>query len=280
MPTYNLWPNTNGPSESAQDAQAVNLATEISITETCTATGLRFWRSNTDITGAVTGRLWHITGTGTGEAVAGSDVSFSLSGTGWQTANFTSPIPLTSGQKYKAAIHYPNFFPLTSAYWNNGAGSLGITNGPLTAPNSTNATDGQGSFSNGALTVYPGSGSVSQTNYWSDLTVTTDELEATEDPSTYITRQERAIHNIALVANTVTVISFEDDVATVEIVNMTGTAPVYITLDEETDPTVAGKNTWLLPAAICSIRLDPTRDIPTLVKLISPGTPTVSVSRV
>ncbi|MBP2341105.1 hypothetical protein JOF41_007359 [Saccharothrix coeruleofusca] len=93
-----------------------------------------------------------------------------------------------------------------------------------------------------------------------------------------IAADEQGIHNITLTAGVVDTVTFADDVTEVEIVNMTGTAAVYFTVDGTT-PTVAGRKTRLLPAAVTSVEIEPTTSGPTVVKLISPGTPTISVAR-
>ncbi|GAA0632324.1 hypothetical protein GCM10010174_61710 [Kutzneria viridogrisea] len=85
-------------------------------------------------------------------------------------------------------------------------------------------------------------------------------------------------HNLTLTANTVTEVDFADDVDTVEVLS-DGTAPVYVTVDGSS-PTVGGANCYLLPAAIGAKELHPPTAGGTVVKLISAGTPTVSVAKV
>lgn len=169
---YRLWPATDGPAESVTDGAAINLATEIAPSAAVNATALHFWRGNLDVTGVITGRLWEVTGVGTGIAVAGSDVAFDIgSTTGWKTATFTSPIPLDSTKRYAAVVHFPDRWCRTASYWDSGAGGSGIVNGPLRAFSNADAVGGQGKFSSGAITVYPAI-SGGGTNYWIDVTVT------------------------------------------------------------------------------------------------------------
>ncbi len=67
----------------------------------------------------------------------------------------------------------------------------------------------------------------------------------------------------------------------VEVVNVTGTAAVYFTTDGTTAPTVGGTNCYVLPAAICALKVpDETPGATSTVKLISTGTPGVSVRAV
>lgn len=65
--------------------------------------------------------------------------------------------------------------------------------------------------------------------------------------------------------------------AQVRVTNVSGTAAVYFTVDGST-PTVGGQGCYVLPAAMCSLRVaDKTPGPTSSVNLISAGTPTVSV---
>ncbi len=80
-----------------------------------------------------------------------------------------------------------------------------------------------------------------------------------------------------LVADTVTTITFDANFGRVEVLNVDGAAAVYFRVDG-TAPTVAGAGSHVLPAAIGSLEIaDQTSGQNTVVKLISAGTPKVSV---
>lgn len=79
-----------------------------------------------------------------------------------------------------------------------------------------------------------------------------------------------------LVASTVTTLTFNVDFNRVEVLNVDGAAEVYFTMDG-TAPTVGGTGCHVLPAAIASCEAEPTTSGATVVKLISSGTPKVSV---
>lgn len=86
-----------------------------------------------------------------------------------------------------------------------------------------------------------------------------------------------ARHNIVMVANTEDKVIFFDNPSEVEIVT-DGTAKIYVTTDGSA-ATVGGDNTHIVPAIAGAKTLrhwDPTA----AVRLISPGTPTISVTRV
>ncbi len=64
--------------------------------------------------------------------------------------------------------------------------------------------------------------------------------------------------------------------STAEVTNMDGTAEVYFTADGST-PTVGGDNCIALPAAIGSVEVKEEISGDAVIKLISAGTPKVSV---
>jgi hypothetical protein len=175
MGTFRIWPATNGPFTSANDGQPLNLATEFYVTQTCWATAVLFWRGDTNVLGPILGRLWRVDSGTTGSAVPGTDVTFVLNGTGWQTATFSAPVQLVANQRYRTGIVVPGNFSATAGYWNpGGAGETGFTNGALKAPSNGPNPDQsgtQGSFIAGATYTYPTS-NFQGGNYWVDVTVT------------------------------------------------------------------------------------------------------------
>lgn len=83
--------------------------------------------------------------------------------------------------------------------------------------------------------------------------------------------------HFTLTANTVQTVTFTENFGRIEVLNVDGAAAVYVSNDG-TDPTVAGTGYNVLPAVIGSVELpDATAGIVTVVKLISAGTPKVSV---
>jgi hypothetical protein len=88
---------------------------------------------------------------------------------------------------------------------------------------------------------------------------------------------DRAKH-ATLVASTVDTVTLGRDFNEVEILNRDGTAAIYFTVDGST-PTVGGDNALVIPAVIGSVT-ESTLDISgtNVVKLISAGTPSYSVT--
>ena len=84
-----------------------------------------------------------------------------------------------------------------------------------------------------------------------------------------------------LTATTVATITLDKDYEHLEVLNVTGTDAVYFAFGTTT-PTVAGDTCQVLPACINSLTVQPrqlghTAGTNTAVKLISAGTPTISV---
>lgn len=85
------------------------------------------------------------------------------------------------------------------------------------------------------------------------------------------------VRHVTLVASTVSTVNLTTNAGRIEVVNVDGAAAVYFTTDGS-DPTVAGDDTHVLPAAVSGVEVDDeTAGTTSTVKLISSGTPTVSV---
>lgn len=173
MTDYQIWPATSGPGSSFPDA-SVNLATEFFVSTNAWVKAIRFWRADTNVTGTVQGRVWQAINSTSGTAVAGTDVTFTLVGTGWQQADIVTPVPITAGVRYKVACLFPSGYSATGDYWSSGPGGAGITNGILTAPNQAGSVGGstQGCFAYNVALTYPDNGSPNAGNYWVDVVVT------------------------------------------------------------------------------------------------------------
>lgn len=87
------------------------------------------------------------------------------------------------------------------------------------------------------------------------------------------------VHEKKLTASTVDTVTFAAaDVAEVEVIT-DGSADVYVTFGASKTPTVAGTQCWRIPAGSVSAVIEPRTSGPTVVKLISAGTPFYSVAR-
>jgi hypothetical protein len=130
--------------------------------------------------------LWTSTGTGTGAYVTGSKVTSGTFVQGWNFVACSSPIPLTSGQEYRAVkttdrgATGSNSYTAVSHFFDTGPGVAGSVNGPLTifarngaATNPEPAGDGQMVFASGRsdVTLYYPVTEFNQTWYGMDVQV-------------------------------------------------------------------------------------------------------------
>lgn len=89
---------------------------------------------------------------------------------------------------------------------------------------------------------------------------------------------DRAVHDVALVANTELVVEFGYPVNAVEVLS-DGAADIYLTTDG-TPATVEGGNCERIPAGGTNAgTIDAPYGMDTTVRLISAGTPSVSITR-
>lgn len=89
---------------------------------------------------------------------------------------------------------------------------------------------------------------------------------------------EWGVHGLTLEPGTITEIHFDDDAPEIEVLSHDGAAAVYFTTDGTT-PQIEGRACRVIPASISSATVQPPTAGPTVVKLISAGSPKVSVTR-
>jgi hypothetical protein len=126
-----------------------------------TVTGIRFYKT-TGNTGTHQGLLYNSTGTLLAQVTFASETA-----SGWQQANFSTPVSITAGQTYVAAyFSSAGFYSSSDAYF-----TTATVSGPLTAL--ADGTDGtNGVYVYGSAPAFPGN-SFQSSNYWVDLIFTT-----------------------------------------------------------------------------------------------------------
>ncbi len=117
-----------------------------------TISAIRFYKGSSN-TGTHTAHLWTSTGTLLASATFPGETS-----SGWQQANFTSPVPISADVGYVASYHTPGNYSADSNYF-----SAARTVGPLTAPASGNRL-----YTYGTGVVFPSS-TFSGSNYYVDV---------------------------------------------------------------------------------------------------------------
>ena len=158
-----IWPGTAVPSvASANDPSSVNLGVKFTADTDGSITGIRFYKGAGN-TGTHVGSLWTSTGTLLGQVTFTSE-----SATGWQEADFSSPIPVTAGTTYVASYFAPNggysYDPAAFA-------SVGVDSPPLHVPQSSAVSGGNGVYLYGGSPAFP-TDTYNATNYWIDVVFT------------------------------------------------------------------------------------------------------------
>lgn len=200
--TYRLWPGKldANPGTTLDAAVAYSVATEIRLSQACTLNRIWYYSPSGSASLATSARVWRVTGVNSGTSVAATaSPSWSgAAGSGWVSCSFTG-VTLQPGT-YKVSVYNSaggsgawSAKDASSSYWATGAGSAGITNGPLYAPQLASASPayeyngnagGNPPYSNG--TQEPGQCTFAQgsdtypylyvdtlaQNYWVDMEVT------------------------------------------------------------------------------------------------------------
>ena len=107
------------------EGQPVTLGLRFHATRSGTITGVRFYK-NAQNTGTHVGRLWAADGQLLATATFAGETA-----SGWQTASFPTPVPVTAGTTYVVSYHTP-----TGNYSadNDTFAGRSVTSGPLDRP--------------------------------------------------------------------------------------------------------------------------------------------------
>lgn len=174
---YQLWPSQPYAINYALDAASnFTLGTEIVLAQSCALNKIWFYSPATVTQLPTRCGVWTVPG---GTLYPGTDQpspSWSgAAGSGWISQSY-SGVVLPAG-KYRVSVFNGAGVPAvwsadTSVYWSTGPGGSGITNGPLSAPNSASAdSPGQSAYHQGAVFVAPDT-NTGPFNYWVDVQVT------------------------------------------------------------------------------------------------------------
>ncbi|WP_245279205.1 DUF4082 domain-containing protein [Mesorhizobium loti] len=138
------------------DTSPVELGMKFSASTSGSVTGVSFYKGAQN-TGTHTGSLWTSTGTRLATATFTNETS-----SGWQTANFSSAVPITAGTTYIISYHTSGHYSANNNYFTNT-----VTTGSLTAPSSA-SSGGNGVYAYGSASAFPTS-SFNSSNYWVDV---------------------------------------------------------------------------------------------------------------
>jgi N,N-dimethylformamidase beta subunit-like, C-terminal/Domain of unknown function (DUF4082)/Bacterial Ig-like domain/Bacterial Ig domain len=158
-----IWPGTAQPSvASANDPSAVELGVKFTSDSSGWITGIRFYKGTAN-TGTHVGSLWDASGKLLGQVTFSNE-----SASGWQQANFASPIPVTAGTTYVASYFAPNG---GYAYDSGMFAGAGVDSPPLHAL-ASGPSGGNGVYSYAGSPTFPVN-SFNAANYWVDVVFTT-----------------------------------------------------------------------------------------------------------
>ncbi len=156
---YTLFPSDSVPTmPSAGDTQSVVLGVKFKASASGKIVGIKFYKGSCN-TGNHTGKLWSNNGTMLGETV------FSETQSGWQSANFSTPIQISANTVYIASYIAPvGCYSLNSNYFTNDYAPASTL---LMAPSSSNS-GGNGVYVYNSSHIFPSS-SWNSSNYWVDV---------------------------------------------------------------------------------------------------------------
>ena len=211
-----LFASTQAPAvPSAPDPSAVELGVKFRSDHAGFITGVRFYKGSGN-TGTHTGSLWNSAGTRL------STVTFTAeTASGWQQANFASPVAIAAGTTYVASYLAPDgHYAADQGYFAN----TGVVSSPLTALQ--NGVDGgNGVYRYGSSGGFPNS-SYQSTNYWIDVVFEAEGADTTQP--TVIDRQPSPGATGVTTSNTTVTAAFSEDVnpSTVVMGLAEGSTPV------------------------------------------------------
>ena len=157
VPTSSLFSASSAPATiTVNDPSAVELGVKFQATSAGKVIGVRFYKGPQN-TGTHVGNLWSSAG-----ALLATVTFTGETASGWQQANFSSPVTLTVGATYVVSYHTNGFYSADGNYFANA-----LTNGPLTAPSSA-SSGGNGVYAYGSTSVFP-TNSYNSANYWVDV---------------------------------------------------------------------------------------------------------------
>ncbi len=158
VPATTLWDTTDTPATASHDdSNPITVGVRFRADSDGTVTGIRFYKGSQN-TGTHTGSLW----TNNGQLLA--TVTFTNeTASGWQKANFSTPVSITANTAYVASYHTTSgYYSVTRPYFTGKR-----TRGPLTAP-ANSASGGNGIYAYGANNAFPRYVYLT-TNYWVDV---------------------------------------------------------------------------------------------------------------
>lgn len=180
MTAFTIFGQAGAAAAVTVDNSPYTMGMQFTVSQTVTLTGIWFNSATGALELPEATAVYLMTGAGTGTVVSGTQDSApawsGLAGSGWVKNTYNGAVSLTSGNTYKVVIlggtGGANWYSHTANYWDTGAGSGGLTSGPITAPNNAGGDQGQDTFHQNTVQAYPDT-SFAASNYWVDVELTT-----------------------------------------------------------------------------------------------------------
>ena len=182
MTTYTLFSQSLTDTD-AGNTTALSAGTQFSLSQACTLG--KFWWYSPSTADALPDAVAIYTVTGQAQVsgtLINSPAWSGAAGSGWVSTTYSSPPALASGTNYLMVVHgkgtSTGWYGRIVGYFSSGAGSGGVSNGPISAPGNAAAANGQGCSLNGSSIAYPTSAGAGN-NFLIDIEVTPAATQAT-----------------------------------------------------------------------------------------------------
>jgi hypothetical protein len=200
-----IWaPSATPTIPSDPDTAAVNLGVKFTADQNGFITGIRFYKGPLNA-GTHVGTLWSSAGAQLASVTFSNETA-----SGWQQANFASPVAITANTVYVASYHAP-----VGRYANDNGYFLttGVDNPPLRALRD-GVSGSNGVYAYGAGTTFPTS-SFQATNYWVDVCFTTSLGPDTTPPTLVANTPANGATNVVATTTVTATFSEAMDAATI-----------------------------------------------------------------
>ncbi len=152
-----FFPSDTPATANSGDTNAAELGVKFQASTNGSIAGIRFYKGSLN-TGTHVGDLWSASGSLLATATFTNETA-----SGWQEADFSSPVAITAGTTYVASYHAnTGNYSADGNYFANAH-----TNGALTAPSSA-SSGGNGVYAYGSSSLFPNS-TYNAANYWVDV---------------------------------------------------------------------------------------------------------------
>jgi methionine-rich copper-binding protein CopC len=244
-----IWPASATPDRTDADRDAVELGVKFRASSDGFVSGIRFYKP-AESTGTHVGSLWSSTGTRLANVTFTNETA-----SGWQTATFANPVPVTAGTTYVASYFTPSRYVVSSNYFSTSA----TTRGPLTAlADGTDGGNGLYRYTSSAG-AFPNS-SYQGENYWVDVVYTdTDTTKPT------VTSRTPATGATSVAVGTVVTAAFSEPVQPTTVsVQLTGPGGANVagatTYDSASRTATLNPTAALAPNTTYTVRVSGAKD--------------------